>query len=123
MAGFSPVSLFTVAEARAELVELLPVLEQIVALRADATELSSALNGGPGTRLGGRPELKFAQARLDELLAEVQATGAELKGIAPLLVDFPSELDVVRRADQQQLRPPAGGVGAGRHARAAARDR
>lgn len=93
MAGFSPVGLFTVAEARAELVELLPVLEQIVTLRADATELSAALNGGPSTSLGGRPELKFAQARLDELLAEVQATGAELKGIAPLLVDFPSELD------------------------------
>ena len=41
------------------------------------------------------PELKAAQARLDELMTQVQQTGAELKGLAPLLVDFPSELDGV----------------------------
>ena len=41
------------------------------------------------------PEFKAAQARLDELMETVQQTGAELKGFAPLLVDFPSEMDGV----------------------------
>lgn len=86
--------LFTVAEARRELEQLRPVLDQIVALRADAAELAASLQpGGEPTGLGGLPELKGAQARLDELMTEVQQTGAELKGLAPLLVDFPAELE------------------------------
>jgi hypothetical protein len=84
------VGLFTLDEARAELARLLPVLDEIVRLRADAAELAA----GPSA-LGGLPEFKAAQARLDELLETVQQTGAELKGFAPLLVDFPSERDGV----------------------------
>lgn len=87
--------LFTVDEARAELARLLPVLDEIVRLRAEHAELSAAVKGGPASALGGLPELKGATARLDDLLTEVQATGVQLKGIAPLLVDFPSELDGV----------------------------
>ena len=92
--------IFTVEEAREVLVDLLPVLDRIVAVRADARELgfdlADAVVGRPGRcRLGGLPELKAAQARLDELLALVQSTGAELKGIGPLLVDFPADLDGV----------------------------
>jgi hypothetical protein len=86
--------LFTVEEAVAELARLLPVLDEVVVLRAEAAELAAATTaGGRPTQLGGLPELKAAQARLDELLTQVQQTGAELKGLAPLLVDFPSELD------------------------------
>ena len=88
--------LFEVDEARAELARLRPVLDEIVTLRADAAELAASLRpGGPLTDLGGLPEWKAAQARLDELLGLVQSTGAELKGLAPLLVDFPAELDGV----------------------------
>jgi hypothetical protein len=88
--------LFTVAAARAEIARLRPVLEDLVAVRADAAELAAALNAGRGpTQLGGIPELKAAQARLDEMLEEVNQAGAELKGLAPLLVDFPAELDGV----------------------------
>jgi hypothetical protein len=88
--------LFTVAEAREELLRLQPVLDELVALRADATELAASLTlGGSPTGLGGLPELKAAQARLDELMTEVQQTGAELKGFAPLLVDFPADFDGV----------------------------
>jgi hypothetical protein len=88
--------LFTVEEARAELAGLLPVLDELVALRADAAELAAAQSpGGRATALGGMAELKAAQARLDELMTLVQQTGAELKGLAPLLVDFPSELEGV----------------------------
>jgi len=89
------VGLFTLDEARAELARLLPVLDEVVRLRAEHAELRAAVDGGPATRLGGLPELKAATARLDDLLTQVQSTGAELKGIAPLLVDFPAELDGV----------------------------
>jgi hypothetical protein len=86
--------LFTVAEARAELARLRPVLEEIVALRADAAELGASLTvGATPSALGGLPEFKGAEARLDELMTLVQQTGAELKGFAPLLVDFPADLD------------------------------
>lgn len=86
--------LFTVDEARAELARLRPALDELVALRADAAELAAGLaQGGATTRLGGLPELKAAQARLDELLTAVQDSGAQLKGLAPLLVDFPADLD------------------------------
>ncbi|MEV6299977.1 DUF2203 domain-containing protein [Actinoplanes sp. NPDC051861] len=88
--------LFTVAEARAELDRLRPVLDEIVTVRADMVELSAALTpGGTPTDLGGLPERKAAEARLNELMTTVQDTGAELKGVAPLLVDFPADLDGV----------------------------
>jgi hypothetical protein len=90
------VGLFTLDEARAELARLRPVLDEIVDVRADVVELSAALApGGTPTRLGGLPERKAAEARLNELMTEVQETGAELKGVAPLLVDFPADLDGV----------------------------
>ena len=85
---------FTVARARAELARLGPVLAEFVTLRADAAELASALAGGPPAgRPGGVPELKGAQARLDEMVGQIRASGAEVKGFAPLLLDFPAELD------------------------------
>ncbi len=88
--------LFTLGEARAELERLRPVLEEIVEVRADMVELSAALvPGGEPTSLGGLPERKAAEARLNELMTFVQESGAELKGVAPLLVDFPADLDNV----------------------------
>src|SRR3954454_15003603 len=88
--------LFTPAQARTELNRLRPVLDDIVVLRADVVELAAALHSrGEPTVLGGLPEWKAAEARLNELMAEVQQTGAELKGVAPLLVDFPADLDGV----------------------------
>lgn len=83
--------LFTLEQARTELGKLLPVLEEIVEVRADLVELSA----GTPTDLGGLPERKAAEARLNELMTHVQDTGAELKGVAPLLVDFPADLDGV----------------------------
>jgi arsenite methyltransferase len=87
--------LFTLAEARAVLAELRPSLDELVRLRADAAELSAAVRGGLPTTLGGVPEGKAAEARLDELMTEIQSHGVELKGFAPLLLDFPSTLDGV----------------------------
>jgi hypothetical protein len=88
--------LFTVPEARSELARLRPILDELVVVRADLVELSAALTpGGEPTALGGLPERKAAEARLNELMTEVQQTGAELKGVAPLLVDFPADFDGV----------------------------
>ncbi|SDS73589.1 DUF2203 domain-containing protein [Actinoplanes derwentensis] len=88
--------LFTLPEARLELVKLRPVIAEIITLRADMVELSAALvPGGEPTTLGGLPERKFTEARLNELMTEIQQTGAALKGVAPLLLDFPADLDGV----------------------------
>jgi hypothetical protein len=87
--------LFTVAEARELLAGLRPVLDELVVLRADAAELAAAGRGGPPSALGGLPELKAAEARLDELMGSIQSHGIELKGWAPLLLDFPAQLDGV----------------------------
>jgi hypothetical protein len=85
--------LFTVPEVKAVLTRLRAPLAEFVSLRADASELAEALQSGSTTSLGGRAELKAAEARLDELLSMMVAAGAELKGVAPLLLDFPGELD------------------------------
>jgi hypothetical protein len=85
---------FTVAQARAELDRLQPLLAEFVTLRADAAELAAALAGGlPATAAGGVPELKGAQARLDEMVGTIRSSGVEVKGFAPLLLDFPAHLD------------------------------
>lgn len=87
-------ALFTIPQARAELARIRPTLDRLVAVRADAAELAASLRrGGAPTPLGGMPELKAAEALLDELITEVRETGAEIKGIAPLLLDFPAVLD------------------------------
>ena len=86
--------LFTLTQARTELTRLRPVLDELVTVRADMVELAAALTpGGEPTRLGGIPERKAAEARLNELMTEVQQTGAALRGVAPLLVDFPADFD------------------------------
>jgi hypothetical protein len=87
--------LFTVEEARAVLAELRPVLEELVAVRADAAEVAAAVRSSQISPLGGLPELKAFEARLDELMTTVQQTGVELKGWAPLLLDFPCDLQGV----------------------------
>lgn len=84
---------FSVDEARAELARLGPEIDEVIELRADAAELAAAVQGGPPTRLGGVPELKAKQARLDEIITSISDSDIEVKGFAPLLLDFPSELD------------------------------
>ncbi|MEV0128715.1 DUF2203 domain-containing protein [Dactylosporangium sp. NPDC050688] len=88
--------LYTLAEARAELARLRPLLDEFVVVRADTAELAASLApGGTPTALGGLPEWKASSARLDELVTEIQQPGIQLKGLAPLLLDFPADLDGV----------------------------
>lgn len=84
---------YTVADAREVLARLRPSIESLVAVRADTAELSAAVRSGTPSRLGGVPELKAAQARFDELLSELTGADVQVKGVAPLLLDFPAELD------------------------------
>jgi hypothetical protein len=84
---------FTLAEARELMPDVLARGAELIEVRASLVELQSALAVGLPSPLGGLPEAKACQARLSELLGWFPAQGLDLKGFAPLLVDFPSELD------------------------------
>lgn len=93
--GGNYTGMYTIAEARDALAALLPRLDEFVALRADTAELAAAVTTGAPTTLGGTPEFKAAQARLDEQITALQLEDVQLKGLAPVLLDFPAELDGV----------------------------
>jgi hypothetical protein len=84
---------FSVDEARRLLPEMLAKADEAIALRADLVELQAALHAGAPTALGGVPEAKAFEARLSELLGWFANQGLDVKGIAPLLLDFPARLD------------------------------
>jgi hypothetical protein len=84
---------FTLEQARLLLPDLLARADDAVKVRADLVELQSALNRGTTSSLGGLPEAKGLEARLSDILGWFSAEGLDLKGIAPLLLDFPAELD------------------------------
>jgi hypothetical protein len=85
--------LFHVPEAR----ELLPAVRErvdaLIEVRADLTELSVDLRRFGSSPLGGMAEMKALQARLDHMLEWFSTQGIEIKGLAPVLIDFPAELD------------------------------
>jgi len=84
---------FTLAEARELMPALLARADELIEIRASLVEVQAALASGKPCPLGGLPEAKAYQARLSELVGWFSEQGLELKGIAPLLLDFPSELD------------------------------
>jgi hypothetical protein len=84
--------LFSVEEAQALLPRVQETTAEIVAVRADLAELSAALAGGERSPLGGVAEAKGLEARLHEMIAWFGAEGIQLKGWAPVLVDFPAIL-------------------------------
>jgi hypothetical protein len=83
---------FTLEEAQRLMPELLAHADEAIRVRADLVELETALRAGTPTPLGGVPEAKGLQARLSELLGWFSSEGLEIKGIAPLLLDFPARL-------------------------------
>jgi hypothetical protein len=85
--------IFTMGEARLLMPDLLARADEAVQVRADLVELQSALNQGSVSPLGGLAEAKALEARLSETLGWFTGEGLELKGIAPLLLDFPARLD------------------------------
>ncbi len=80
--------LFTLDEARAELPRLLSVAEEVIALRADLVDATARLRDD--SESVNLADMKGAEARLAELLDGLTASGIQVKGYAPLLVDFPS---------------------------------
>jgi hypothetical protein len=85
--------LFPLSVARALLPELRARSEDFTAARADLAELMMAMRTATPSRLGGLPEAKAYEARMHEFLEWLQHQGIHVKGLAPLLLDFPSELD------------------------------
>lgn len=84
---------FTLARARAMMPDLLARADELIAVRADLVDLQASLARGIPSKLGGVPEAKGFQARLSELLGWFGEQGLDLKGFAPLLLDFPATLD------------------------------
>lgn len=84
---------FTLQEARDLMPQVLRRAAAYVDLRADFAEASAAVQGGKAADVGGVPELKSLEARLHEELEWFRNQGIQVKGIAPLLVDFPSHAD------------------------------
>lgn len=81
---------FTLSEARALMPEVRARIDVIVAARANLAELTFAMRSGLATHLGGKPEQKGYEARIDEAVGWFMIQGIELKGISPVLVDFPA---------------------------------
>ncbi|MGN9785352.1 DUF2203 domain-containing protein [Nonomuraea sp. ZG12] len=87
--------LFTLAEARALMPSIIEEARELIAARADLAEIAFDRGTPGGSRLGGLPELKAAEARIQEIVSGWSEQGVEVKGVAPLLLDFPSMLEGV----------------------------
>ncbi|NUS01344.1 MAG: DUF2203 domain-containing protein [Nonomuraea sp.] len=87
--------IFTADEARALLPGILEEAREIVAARADLAEIAFDREAAGVSRLGGLPEIKAIEARIQETLSRWSDQGIEVKGVAPLLIDFPAVLDGV----------------------------
>lgn len=81
---------FTLAEARALMPEVQKRAAELQPLRADLAEVGAAVRQGTSETAGGVPELKSLEARLHEALGWFTEQGIQVKGIAPLLIDFPT---------------------------------
>jgi hypothetical protein len=85
--------LFGVHEARVLLPEVRRRVDALIEVRADLTELSMDLRRLGSSPLGALAEMKALQARFDHMLEWFSEQSVEIKGLAPVLIDFPAELD------------------------------
>lgn len=85
--------MFTLAQARHLVATLRPRIDELIVLRADLAELRADLAAGGVSVLGGLPELKGLEARLYAIVDELTEHDFQVKGLAPLLLDFPGERD------------------------------
>lgn len=88
---------FTVAEARALLPTVRGIAERIIEVRAD---LVVATRDEPVAPLA---EAKALEAALSDLLDQLVGLGLQVKGWAPLLVDFPATRRRPDGTDQEIL--------------------
>ncbi|SDM22745.1 DUF2203 domain-containing protein [Nonomuraea jiangxiensis] len=84
--------IFTLDEARSLLPGIMEEAREVIAARADLTEIAFDRETRGASELGGIPELKAHEARIQEILGAWTERGIEVKGLAPVLIDFPAEL-------------------------------
>jgi len=84
---------FSLDEARAQLATLRPRIAELLRRRADLAELHADITAGRPSRLGNLADAKAWEARLFAELEAFARTGADVKGFAPLLLDYPGERD------------------------------
>ncbi|MGH3342610.1 MAG: DUF2203 domain-containing protein [Carbonactinosporaceae bacterium] len=83
---------FTLEQAREMLPDVRRHAGDLIVVRADLVELTGAIRMERPSPIGGVPEAKALEARLHDILEWFTTEGIEVKGFAPLIVDFPSEL-------------------------------
>lgn len=83
--------MFTVDEARDRLAELRVRIADFLVIRADLAELRADLHYGTGNLA----DAKALEARLYGELEQLESTGGQVKGFAPLLLDWPGVRDRV----------------------------
>ena len=85
--------MFTLDRARQLITVVRPRIEELVTIRADLAELRADLAEQGSSRYGGLPEAKGMEARLHGILDELTGHDIQVKGLAPVLLDFPGERD------------------------------
>ena len=75
---------FTIAEARALVPDLRRLADELIEVRADLTGARHRVDPP-----AARADLKAMEAQLSDLLDRIALLGVQVKGWAPLLVDFP----------------------------------
>ena len=81
---------FTIDEAHSLMPAVHERAAKLIPLRADLACRARALQAGDRTQ---RAEIKALEAHLSELLDWFRDQGIQLKGYAPLLIDFPMRAD------------------------------
>jgi len=84
---------FSVEEARKRLAELRPRIDAVIRRRADLAELRADIDAGRPSPHGRMAEAKAWEAELFTELERFAEAGAQVKGFAPLLLDWPGERD------------------------------
>ncbi len=65
-------------------------VDELIELRADLAELGYDLKTSGISPRGGLADAKGLEARMSEIVSWFADQGIELKGIAPVLIDFPA---------------------------------
>lgn len=85
--------IFSVDDARNVLADARASIAAFLEQRADFAELRWSLEHETPSPAGGVAELKALEAHLDAGLSSLRERGVQVKGIAPLLLDFPAVVD------------------------------
>ncbi|MFG1707747.1 DUF2203 domain-containing protein [Nonomuraea sp. M3C6] len=85
--------IFTLDEARSLLPAVMEEAREVIAARADLAEIAYDRETRGESERGGIPELKAHEARIEEILSGWTERGIEVKGLAPVLIDFPAVLE------------------------------